>query len=202
MSSIIRNEKYGFMHHRGRVETHELFLTLYAEYADDLLAFGTALGFGREDIQDTLQDVFFNLYQRDPKLQQVRNVKVYLFTALKNRLLNTTRRQRMDSLDAHPSEGRFDVSVSASDLIEDQEERHRLKRQVEEAMASLTPRQREAIYLRYIQEMDYDDIARLLDMTKPSVRNLVSKGLMVLRENVIMLFFICFFDNKITFCVS
>ena len=39
MSSIIRNEKYGFMHHRGRVETHELFLTLYAEYADDLAAF-------------------------------------------------------------------------------------------------------------------------------------------------------------------
>lgn len=201
MSAIIRNETSGFIS-RARGETHELFLTLYAEYADDLLAFGTALGFGREDIQDTLQDVFFNLYQRDPKLQRVRNIKVYLFTALKNRLLNTTRRQRMDSLDANPAEGRFDVSVSVSDLIEDQEERRLLKQKVEQAMSSLTPRQREAVYLRYFQEMDYDDIARLLDMTKPSVRNLVSKGLMMLRKNIIMVFFCLFFDDKISFCVS
>ena len=109
-------------------------------------------------------------------------MKVYLFTALKNRLMNTTRRQRMDSLD--DGTGQFDVSVTVSDLVEDEEERRQLKLRVELGLAQLTPRQREAVYLRYIQELDYDDIARLLQMTKPSVRNLVSKGLMEMRRQM------------------
>ena len=183
MVAIRKNGIANIFNIRARTYAHEKILAAYAEYADDLLAYGTGLGFGREDIEDTMQDVFFNLYQRDPMLQEVRNLKVYLFTALKNRLLNTTRRQRMDRLD-DADEGRFDVSVSVSDLIEDEEERRRLKLKVEEGLKLLTPRQREAVYLRYIQEMDYDDIARLLKMTKPSVRNLVSKGLMEMRKNL------------------
>ena len=172
--------------------SHKRFLSIYDEYADDLLSYGTGLGFGKEDIyglgfakediEDTLQDVILNLYRNDPQLKDVRNVKVYLFTALKNRLMNTTRRQRMDSLD--DGTGQFDVSVTVSDLVEDEEERRQLKLRVELGLAQLTPRQREAVYLRYIQELDYDDIARLLQMTKPSVRNLVSKGLMEMRRQM------------------
>ena len=79
--------------------SHKRFLSIYDEYADDLLSYGYGLGFAKEDIEDTLQDVILNLYRNDPQLKDVRNVKVYLFTALKNRLMNTTRRQRMDSLD-------------------------------------------------------------------------------------------------------
>ena len=162
--------------------SHQRFLSIYREYADDLLSYGTGLGFGKEDIEDTLQDVIVNLYRNDPQLANVRNVKVYLFTALKNRLLNTTRRQRMDSLD--DGEGHFDVSVSISDVLEDEEEQLRVKRKVEQGLALLTPRQREAVYLRYIQELDYDDIAHLLQMTKPSVRNLVSRGLLEMRQQL------------------
>lgn len=161
---------------------HLLFLSLYEEYADDLLSYGRGLGYEKEDIEDAIQDIIVNLYIRDPQLKEIRNVKVYLFTALKNRLLNTTRRQRMDSID--DGSGRFDVSVTVNDIIIDEEERHQLQRRVEIGLSQLTPRQREAVYLRYMQEMDYDSIAQLLHMTKPSVRNLVSKGLMEMRRNM------------------
>jgi len=163
--------------------SHQPFLRLYEEYADDLLSYGRGLGYDKEDIEDTLQDVIVNLYQQDPELTGVRNPKVYLFTALKNRLLNTRRRQPMDSLDADGAE-RFDVSVSVSDVIEDEEQRRQLKLKVEQGLALLTPRQREAVYLRYIQELDYNDIARLLQMTKPSVRNLVSRGIIEMRQHL------------------
>ena len=161
--------------------SHERFLSIYSEYADDLLSYGRGLGFSKEDIEDTLQDIILNLYKNDPQLQGVRNMKVYLLTSLKNRLLNTVRRQRMDSFD---DGGQFDVTVTVSDLLVDEEERCQLKRRVEQGLALLTPRQREAVYLRYIQEMDYDDIAQLLNMTKPSVRNLVSKGIMEMRRQL------------------
>ena len=61
--------------------SHELFLSIYREYADDLLSYGTGLGFPKEDIEDTLQDVIISLYRNDPQLTGVRNIKVYLFTA-------------------------------------------------------------------------------------------------------------------------
>ena len=162
--------------------THKLFLTLYEDYADDLLSYGRGLGYEKEDIEDSIQDIIVNLYIRDPQLKNVRNVKVYLFTALKNRLLNTTRRQRMDSID--DGSGRFDVSVTLNDLLVDEEDRQHLQNRVEKGLALLTPRQREAIYLRYMQELDYEDIAHLMQMTIPSVRNLVSRGLAEMRQQL------------------
>ena len=162
--------------------SHELFLSIYRDYADDLLSFGRGLGYEKEDIEDTLQDIICNLYARDPYLISVRNVKVYLFTALKNRLFNTTRRKRMDSLDEQDT--RFDVSVSVNDKLVDEEERQQLQQRVEQGLALLTPRQRESVYLRYMQELEYEDIAHLMQMTIPSVRNLVSRGLAEMRQQL------------------
>ena len=42
--------------------SHKRFLSIYDEYADDLLSYGYGLGFAKEDIEDTLQDVILNLY--------------------------------------------------------------------------------------------------------------------------------------------
>lgn len=66
-----------------------------------------------------------------------------------------------------------------------EEETQKLKRIVEDLLKELTPRQREAIYLRYMQEMDYEDIAILLNMNVNSARRLVSRGIDSLRDKTL-----------------
>ncbi|MDD4632380.1 MAG: sigma factor-like helix-turn-helix DNA-binding protein, partial [Proteiniphilum sp.] len=47
---------------------------------------------------------------------------------------------------------------------------------------ALTDRQREIIYLRYVQEYDYKQIAELLQISVHGCRKLVSKAILSLRE--------------------
>lgn len=50
------------------------------------------------------------------------------------------------------------------------------------ALNQLSPKQREALLLRFVYEMEYDDIAVILDATPHAVRKFVSKGLGKLRK--------------------
>ena len=43
-----------------------------------------------------------------------------------------------------------------------------------EALNKLKPRQREAIYLRYFEELDFDIIAQVMEMNIQSVRNVIT----------------------------
>jgi len=158
------------------------FASLYNQYADLLLSYGTGLGFGREDIEDAIQEVFCNLYLHHRQTGEIRNLKFYLLRALKNTLLNITR-PIANIHQVEVEEADFSVEVDIQDKLIDEEERQDVKQKVETYLGSLTSRQREAIYLRYMEELDYEEIASLMDMTVPSVRNLVFRAVRQLRDS-------------------
>ncbi len=157
------------------------FASLYNQYADLLLSYGTRLGFNREDIEDAIQEVFCNLYLKHQHIAEIRNLKFYLLRALKNTLLNIVRTVA-GLQEADVEELDFHAEVDVTDGLINEEEREDLKQKVELYLNSLTNRQREAIYLRYMEELEYEEIASLMDMTVPSVRNLVFRAIKQLRD--------------------
>jgi RNA polymerase sigma factor (sigma-70 family) len=52
---------------------------------------------------------------------------------------------------------------------------------VDTLLKTLTPRQRQAFQLYYIEERKYEEICQLMDMNYHSVRNLVHRGMLRLR---------------------
>ena len=157
------------------------FASLFNQYADLLLSYGTGLGFNREDIEDAIQEVFCNLYLKHQHIAEIRNLKFYLLRALKNTLLNIVRTVA-GLQEADVEELDFHAEVDVTDGLINEEEREDLKQKVELYLNSLTNRQREAIYLRYMEELEYEEIASLMDMTVPSVRNLVFRAIKQLRD--------------------
>ena len=51
------------------------FALLYNQYADLLYSYGTGLGFAKEDIEDSMQEVFCNLYLNHSKINGINNLK-------------------------------------------------------------------------------------------------------------------------------
>lgn len=156
------------------------FALLYNQYADLLFSYGTGLGFAKEDIEDSMQEIFCNLYLNHSKIHEINNLKFYLLRALKNRLLNVSQASRtqnfidMENVD-------FYTEVTVLDDLIDAEDRTAIQKKIQSYLDELTGRQREAIYLRYIEDLDYEEIAELMNMTVPSVRNLVFKAIKQLR---------------------
>jgi RNA polymerase sigma factor (sigma-70 family) len=153
--------------------------SVYALYVDDLLTYGRYLGFERETVKDAVHDIFVKIATDNDKLRDVSNIKFYLFRALKNRLLDIHKNQKeLVGLNPVP----FNIQVNVEDLLIEKEERQQIKAEIEQMLASLTDRQREIIYLRYVQEYDYPQIAELLQISVHGCRKLVSKALFSLRE--------------------
>ncbi|MDO5524300.1 MAG: sigma-70 family RNA polymerase sigma factor, partial [Bacteroidia bacterium] len=72
--------------------------------------------------------------------------------------------------------------VTIEDKLIDEEEQTRTENQITEMLDSLTERQREIVYLRYVQEYDYPEIAELLHISIHGCRKLLSKAMQNLRE--------------------
>jgi len=156
--------------------------SLYMEHVNDLFNYGVSMGFSDQICKDAIHDVFCALYTNDKKLDGITNIKYYLFSSLKNRLIDIYRSSRkINILDV--KELPFVIEVSILDSIIADDERAILKANVEKLMEQLTDRQHEAVYLRYMQELSYEEIGLLLDMTPESVRKLVHRGIEKMRSH-------------------
>jgi len=178
------------------VKTAKEIESIYNLYVDELFTYGLYLGFEREIVMDAIQDVFCKLSADTSTLDNVSNMKFYLFKSLKNRLFDIYRSRKehvpLENVDAG-REMPFQINVNVEDLLIEEEEQQQIKREIEEMLGSLTDRQREIIYLRYVQEYDYPQIAQLLNISVHACRKLVSKAITSLREKfgtLVFLFFI------------
>ena len=159
--------------------------SIYTLYVDDLFTYGCYLGFEREIVKDAVHDIFVKITTDSDKLNNISNIKFYLFRSLKNRLLDIHKNQKeyIELEDINPvREIPFNIQVNVEELMIEKEEQVQIKTGIEQMLNSLTDRQREIIYLRYVQEYDYDQIAELLQISVHSCRKLVSKAILSLRE--------------------
>jgi RNA polymerase sigma factor (sigma-70 family) len=157
------------------------FSDIYKIHFDALYNYGKGMGFSHDNCMDAIQDVFCRLYDSND-LDAVDNVRYYLLKCMRNRLLNIYRDYNADRT-LYLEEHSFDLKVSLMDSILAKEKQILLVRKVESLLETLTERQKEAVYLRYMYEMKYEDIARLMDITVDSVKQLVHRGIQFMRKN-------------------
>lgn len=167
--------------------------SIYNLYVDDMFTYAIYLGFRKEDVMDAIHDVFYKIGSDDKYLNEISNLKFYLFRSLKNRLLdlNKSKREYIDLSEKYLLDLPFDINVTIEDDIIDKEKQLKIEAQIAEMLNSLTERQREVVYLRYVLEYDYEQISELMNITVHGCRKLLSKAMQNLRDkyaSLILLF--------------
>ena len=170
----------------------ENIASIYNRYVDDLHTYALYLGFEKEVIMDAIHDVFCKFAANEKLLQDVSNIKFYLFKSLKNRLYDIYKARKeyaeLSAIDLQ--ETPFNIQVTIEERLIGQEEQQQIKNQLAEMLESLTERQREIVYLRYVQEYDYTQISELLNISVHGCRKLLSKAMQNLREKYGTLIFL------------
>ncbi|MCD7970287.1 MAG: RNA polymerase sigma factor [Alistipes sp.] len=159
-----------------------LFRVVYDRYIHDLYSYGRGLCYSHDNCLDAIQDVFTRIYGMGPEeLARISNIRYYLLRSMRNRLTDISRRSGnlSENIEDHPFIA--DVSVATHEM-DSMEEDRLLAGQVRRLLELLTPRQREAVYLRFMQEMEYEQIADILKMEPGSVRTLVFRGIARIRS--------------------
>jgi RNA polymerase sigma factor (sigma-70 family) len=158
------------------------YAELYDMYIQMLYNYGLKLTSDQELLKDCVHDVFVKVYLKRNDKNAIKNLCSYLFISLKNRLLDEFRRQTFTT----PNEvEEYEYRRAAEDVERDyicQERSLFQTEQVTHLMQNLTRRQRQAITLYYLEERKYEEICKIMQMNYHSVRNLMHRGMLKLRE--------------------
>ena len=158
---------------------------LYQRYYSLLLNYGLRCSTDKELVKDCIQDLFINLHQNTHINVTNITVRSYLLKALRNNLTyKLATNKEADSLD----DSVFHIPLN-EDLFEQLFPKNdhdlQLARRLLVAISQLSPNQKTVLYLRYVQELSYKEIADVMDMNIQSSMNLSSRALAKLRTLVI-----------------
>jgi RNA polymerase sigma factor (sigma-70 family) len=164
-----------------RSGTEESFEIIYRTYVKPLYLYGSKFTNNKEFVLDCIQEVFVDLFIHRHNLGETNNIKLYLFISLKRKLIRSLR--KVSLVQSFPDyELPFLSSYSNEEEVAEQESDISTINRLNEAMETLSPRQKEAIYLRFVSGLRYDEICQILDLDYQSVRNLVHRALEKLRK--------------------
>lgn len=157
---------------------------LLERYYPFLLNYGTRFQKDREFVKDCLHDLLLDLWSKRDNLDDVRVIKMYLLKSLRRKLLRESQRLRwFREANEVPEDYDFEVQFAIESYLISNEAKHEDLQKLRHSIAKLTKRQREAVYLRFYQEMEYEDIAGIMAINYHSAVNLIYESLRMLRKN-------------------
>lgn len=158
------------------------FAQVYRRFYPLLYSYGIRMTGNRELVADTIQDLFVKLILNYNHLQFTDNPKAYLLRALRNKLLDSVQSFRQtEQVESHQEFSPLTEEITSTLFAKDDNDLIN-ERKLARSIASLSARQREILYLYYIKEFGYKEIALVLDMNLQSCRNLLSRTLAHLRR--------------------
>lgn len=161
----------------------ESFAEIYNLFVDDLFRYGTKLSQDEELVKDAIQEVFMDLYvNRKSKKELAPNLKFWLILALKRNLIRKLQKSRKNENRAILESDLFETQYSFEEQLIREEAHSEVFEKVRNAIDNLPPKQKEAIYLRYNQSLEYEQIALMLEISVESVRKQVYRAIKTVRD--------------------
>ncbi|MDP4217481.1 MAG: sigma-70 family RNA polymerase sigma factor [Bacteroidota bacterium] len=157
----------------------DAFAALFRAHYEALFRYGSKFTPENEQLEDCIQELFIELWQAKSRTPVI-SVKAYLLKSLKYKLLRTlTQRGRVVQLTDKDGPS-FEWSHENL-LIAEQEDLDKRKR-VMEAMGRLPARQKEIIYLKYYQNLSYEEVSEIMNINYQVARNLLYQAIKSLKN--------------------
>lgn len=158
-----------------------LFYTFY----NDLYFYGIKLVNDNNLIIDTIQDVFSILWENKKKLSDVQNVRAYIFTIFRNKLLKVSQKNiNFFSLDDISKIPEKEFIISQEDLIIEKETKSQISKSISAILEDLTDKQKEILYLKFYCNLSNTEICQTLQINKQSVSNLLNRSINTFRKKL------------------
>ena len=159
------------------------FSLIYEKYFNGLYNYGGKFSRDTEFVEDCIQDLFVKLWQNRETINETQSVKNYLYKSLRNTIYSRLNKvENLDIDDDSINELDFNLEISHETFMIESEHSQQLKIKLEKALDNLTNRQREAVFLRFFEELTYEEVARLMQITIKALYKIIARALENLRE--------------------
>jgi len=150
-------------------------------------------------IEDSVHDLFVELWSKRSRLSDPVSVKNYLYRALRNHIFRKMEKQQRFVPVEDDAQFPFNFEVSLDTRFIENETQKALQAKVQRYVNELPARQQEIIFLRFYEGLDYEEIAEVMGLNKTSAYKLLYKAIDKLQHNVKMselLMILCLFSLR------
>lgn len=176
---------------RVRENGQEALVDLYECLYFNLVSYGVRSCGDTEITKDAINDMFLEIWDQRHKLPEVSNVKSYLFTYLRRKIFAGIRQTKKSS---EAADAYADISehheLSYEECIVAIQTSEEVKQKIKRAMATLTPRQKELIQLRYFDGLSMEEVSKRVGITTKTAYNTLGTALKSLSVELMVLILI------------
>ena len=132
----------------------------------------------RQAAEDLAQEGFLRVAQAADRYRPTAAFRTYLYRIVVRLCLDYLRKKRPESI------ANLNIIAGDSESVTGRAEREERADRVQQALASIPPKQRSAIVLRYYEGLSGHEIAATMDTTTKAVERLLARGRKVLRARL------------------
>lgn len=144
---------------------------------DLMFQYGSKFSTDRELVKDCIQDIYLEVWEKRVALSSDIPPKAYLLASLRRRMHRVSARRRMDCMDYYnEADMIFDADFDAEYRLIQSEEDRLLASRMARMLDELPKRQKEAVFLKFYNNMEREEIALIMDIHPQSVSNLLQEA--------------------------
>ncbi|MDX1769861.1 MAG: RNA polymerase sigma factor [Arenibacter troitsensis] len=155
------------------------FLNVVLPFKDKLFRMAKRLLVSREEAEDATQEIILKLWEKKKAMVGYNNVEAYAMMMTKNFCLDRLKSKQAGNLKLVHS-NYSDESVSLQRQVEVRDSLVWIER----IMQELPEQQKIILQLRDVEQYEYDEIAKLLEMSPTAVRVALSRARKTVREKL------------------
>ncbi|TVZ54931.1 RNA polymerase sigma-70 factor (ECF subfamily) [Lutibacter sp. Hel_I_33_5] len=156
------------------------FLKVVLPFKDKVFRLAKRLLVSTEEAEDATQELFFKLWNKKEKIGDYKNVEAFAMTMTKNYCFDRLKSKQASNLTLVHSNYK-EKETSLDKKLEYQDSVNQVHRLIE----NLPEQQKIIIQLRDVEEYDFDEIAKMVDMKPTAIRVALSRARKTIREELI-----------------
>ncbi len=159
--------------------TQAEFLNIVTPFKDKVFRLAKRLLVSTEEAEDATQEILIKLWNNKKKIKQYNNIEAFSMTMTKNFCFDKLKSKQAQNLKIVHSNYQ-DHSVALQKQVELNDSIDWVGKIIE----SLPEQQKLVIQLRDIEQYDFNEIAKMLDMNETAVRVTLSRARKTIREQL------------------
>lgn len=164
--------------HKDRDYMDERLLKRFVEsYSNDLLYYAQYLVRSREEAEEVVSDVFFEVWQNRDTINEIKNIKAWLLTITHNKAVSCLRKKEHSNSSVSWDEMGDNVLPANLQTPDEQLISREEMERINAIINNLPPRCRQVFILAKIEKLLYKEIAEILGISVKTINIHVAKAL-------------------------
>lgn len=159
-------------------------ITIFDRFTKPLYNYGYKIIGDKEIVKDAVQELFIEIWQNRSRLGDTDSIKFYLLKSLRRKLVRLQSKTISRIFGSLSFDYQTEITPSHEFVLISEQVSIERRQQVMAMLSKLTRRQQEAIFLRYFEELNGEQIALVMSLSKQAVYNLLHHALDQLKSMI------------------